>query len=349
MAWSDESDNTAVDVKQLALACVLNAFRIAASLRQCVALHLKLIPTVFAMFPLTLLLLGVAGGCSPAAHHREKQPNATTCQGIIVATASRFISDAGSEPFEQFDFIAMFPRYRTDQQQAVESLLETHVPLTDLPLDSCATPEPQLSRKTEDEKHVAVSLLDAGDMFVIADSKKIAIPTRTFPDLLKVIDGVIYSASPSHGMEFVPGQTYTVKNTGADSVGSFEVVLEAPKDLGEITVAGTSPDDNIPTILSGAPAVIRWEGEGYGDEVIADINWSDMGLSWSTTCRMKDDGHFVIPADITGQMGSELAKQTHEMRLSRLRQVSFAAPFITSGDFSFVASTSFLVEIDKMN
>ncbi|MBN2715160.1 MAG: hypothetical protein JXX14_04845 [Deltaproteobacteria bacterium] len=298
-------------------------------------------------YALTMAIIGPA--CTSPSSQTESHQQRTTCQGIIVATASRFISEPGNDPFEQFDFIAMFPRYQTANQPMVASLLETHVPLADLPLDTCASPEPQFSDKTDEENQISVSLLDAGDMFVKVDGKNIAIPTRTFPDLLKVIDGVIYSASPTHGIEFVPGQTYTVKNTGADNIGSFEVVLEAPNDLGEITVAGTSPDDNIPTILSGTPTVITWEGEGYGDEVIADINWSDMGLTWATTCRMKDDGSFVIPADITRQMGSELTRQTHELRLSRVRQVSFAAPFITFGDFSFVASTSFPVEFDKIN
>ena len=296
-----------------------------------------------------LITITAVAGCSPSNQQSDSAPKKeSTCQGIIVATASRFISESGNEPFEQFDFIAMFPRYETKHQQEVETLLETHVPLTDIPLDTCASPEPQFSKRTtEEENSVAVSLLDAGDMFVKTEKRQVAIPTRTFPDLLKVIDGVIYSASPTHGIEFVPGRTYTVKNTGADNIGSFEVVLQAPKDLGEITVAGVSPDDSIPTITSGATTLITWEGEGYGDEVIADINWSDMGLSWSTTCRMKDDGNFVVPAEITRQMGSELTKQAHEMRLSRLRQVSFAAPFITFGDFSFVASTSFLVEFDR--
>ncbi|MBN2528390.1 MAG: hypothetical protein JXR76_18525 [Deltaproteobacteria bacterium] len=287
-------------------------------------------------------------GCSPQVSSPPKLKD-YTCQGIIVATASRFISDSNDASLEQFDFIAMFPKYETGKQQLVERLLETHVPQSDLPLDTCSIPEPQFANKTEDDHNVTVSLVDAGDMFVELGSGKMPIPTRTFPDLLKVIDGVIYSASPNHGIDFIPGQTYTIKNTGADNIGSFEVVLEAPNDLGEISVSGTSPGDSVPTIVSGAPAVITWEGEGYGDEIIADMNWSDMGLNWTMKCHMKDDGRFVIPAVITKQMGSELTDQTYEMRLSRIRQVSFAAPFITFGVFSFVASTSFVVEFDKMN
>jgi hypothetical protein len=286
--------------------------------------------------------------CAPSPE-ASLSPKAYTSQGIIVATASRFISESDDNPFEQFDFIAMFPRYETRWQQTVDELLETHVPRADIPLDSCSTPEPKLTGKATDDHRVAISLQDAGDMFVEVNSRRIAIPTRTFPDLMKVIDGVIYSASPSHGLEFMPGQMYTIKNMGADDVGSFEVVLDAPNDLGEITVAGISPGESIPTIVSGAATVLTWEGAGYGDEVIADISWSDVGLSWSLTCRMKDDGQFMISGDISRQMGSALTSQPHEMRLSRVRQVSFAAPFITFGDFSFVASTSFLVEFDKMN
>ncbi|MBN2340867.1 MAG: hypothetical protein JXX29_17515 [Deltaproteobacteria bacterium] len=274
---------------------------------------------------------------------------ALLCQGIIVATASRFITEKNEEPFEQFDFIAMFPKYPEDQQQEVDALLETHVPRADLAMDTCSVPEPQFHDNATDDNSVSISLVDAGDMFLQMGAGKVPIPTRTFPDLLKVIDGVIYAASPNHGIEFIPGQTYTLTNAGTDNIGSFEVVLEAPNDLGEVTLNGVSPADAVPSIIAGKGSTIRWEGEGYGDEVIADIHWSDMGLSWSMGCRMKDDGQFTIPGEITKQMTSELTDQTYEMRLSRVRQVSFAAPFIAFGDFSFVASTSFLVEFDKID
>lgn len=288
------------------------------------------------------------GGCQPQKPSPPTEDN-YICQGIIVATASRFITETGDEPFEQFDFIAMFPKYPANHQHDVDTLLETHVPQSDLPLDSCSPPEPQFLNRTEPNHSVFVSLVDAGDMFIALDAKKIPIPTRTFPDLLKVIDGVMYSASPTHGVEFLPGQTYTLKNTGTDNIGSFEVVLEAPNDLGDISVEGTSPGDVVPTISAGNTATITWEGAGYGDEVIADMTWTDMGLTWNMICRMKDDGEFTIPSEITKLMNSELTDQTHEMRLSRVRQVSFAAPFISFGIFSFVASTSFFVEFDKID
>lgn len=290
----------------------------------------------------------LCGACKSSPPSPSPAPKEYISQGIIVATASRFLLESKDDPFEQFDVIAMFPKYLASQHPNIREILDTHVPQSDLTLDTCSIPEPQFLSGKDKKPTASISLLDAGDMFIETEFKKILIPTRTFPDLLKVIDGVIYSATPSHGIEFIPGQTYTLKNHGTDNIGSFEVVLAAPNDLGDITVGGIFPMEGIPVIGSRRPTQITWEGEEYGDEVIADINWIDMGLSWKMVCRMKDDGQFVIPSSITKQMSSELTEQTHEMRLSRVRQVSFAAPFISYGDFSFVASTSFLVEFDNI-
>jgi hypothetical protein len=64
---------------------------------------------------------------------------------------------------------------------------------------------------------------------------------------------------------------------------------------------------------------------------------------------MKDDGYFDIPAAITANIHVDSTVSSSEMSLTRVRQVSFVAPGISSGDFSFVATTGFLVEFNNIN
>lgn len=304
--------------------------------------------------PLSLLWISwFLAGCWPSSGVPDSpkgDPHYVN-QGIITATASRFLDSSGSEPFEQFEVMAMFPRYRNNRQRLVDSLLGTHVPQSDLSLDTCSRPEPLL--KSRDKKtfteSTQITLMDAGYMHLEYSDKRRAIPTRTFPDLLKVIDGVIYSVNEQRGADFIPEQTYTIKTAGTDDVGKFEAVLDAPNDLGEVRLNGISPSEQMPSIAPGQDLALSWEGEGYGDEVITRIDWTNMGLSWSITCRMKDDGSFIIPGDITKDIRIELTENDHDMSLSRVRQVSFRARGLSYGDFSFVASTNFLIRLEGNN
>jgi hypothetical protein len=129
-------------------------------------------------------------------------------------------------------------------------------------------------------------------------------------------------------------------------VGPFETALDAPNDLGEILLDGISPSEKLVSITPGKDIALSWEGESYGDEVIVQISWRNMGLSWSINCRLKDDGYFVISRNITDRINTNFDTLDNEMSLSRVRQVSFRANGMSFGDFSFVASTSFLIKFE---
>jgi hypothetical protein len=165
---------------------------------------------------------------------------------------------------------------------------------------------------------------------------------------LKVIDGVIYTADESQGVQFVPGETYTFYATGTDDVSPFEVVLEAPNDLGDIKLDGVQPDEQTPQITRGQDLAISWEGAGWGDEVIATLSWIGMGLPWAMTCRMRDDGLFVVPGQLIEGLHDSLAASDEEMTLARVRQVSFRSDGLNSGAFAFVVSNSFPVKFGSI-
>ena len=180
-------------------------------------------------------------------------------------------------------------------------------------------------------------------MALRVNKEKKPIPTRTFPDLLKVIVGVIYTADETQGVVFSPGETYELQATGTDEVTAFQVALEAPEDLGDIKVDGMKPGDQPLIVRQGQEIELAWEGDSYGDEVVATLSWMSMGAPWSMTCRMRDDGLFVISETYLARMPDPLTCSDGEFTITRVRQVAFRSEDLSSGSFQFAVSTNFPV------
>ena len=315
------------------------------------------LPSGSARAPVLWLALAaaVAVGCGPsreAADPPKSTGDAPTSQGSITATLHRYVESGASEPYEDFGIAALFPRYRPTDASLVDTLLGERVPETDVAIDQCESPAPLVqlrSRRLGYSEGTAIELADVGDLSVEYSGQKITLPTQTFPDLLHAIDGVTYAADDKRGLRFEPAATYTVHASGTDEVARFDVVLDAPEDLGDVALDGVSPAEQIPTVRRGAPLSITWEGGGgYGDEVIATIRWSSTGLPLSMSCRMRDDGIFVVPAEMTAALQDPLVAGEAEMTLSRVRQTAFRAKGLDNGELSFVLSTSFLVKFDAV-
>lgn len=292
-------------------------------------------------------LLG--SGCPRAQPEQEAPaPAVLVSRGMVAATLNRYVDSTLDEPFEQFGVTGTFAQYDLEREDLVDRLLGARAPDPDLALDSCSTPAPVLSSRERRPLggETAITLIDVGDLSVKVGGERHPVPTRTFPDLLKVIDGVIYSADQSQGVRYEPGETYAFHASGTDEVSPFEVVLEAPDDLGEIKVDGVQPSEQVPVIRRAGDLELVWEGAGYGDEVIATLSWNRMSLPWSFTCRMRDDGLFVVPEQITRSLYAPLGGSDVEMSLTRVRQVAFRSRGLSSGAFSFVVSTNFLVEFE---
>jgi hypothetical protein len=301
-----------------------------------------------------ILTASITSGCP-----REPSPQIvpappiTVSRGLITAGLNRYIDAKTDEPFEQFGVTGVFASYDVEREHLVEHLLGARVPEPDLALDTCSSPSPVVmlmarrpTRRDDSGIETAIELIDVGDLSVTYADLSRAIPTRTFPDLLKVIDGVIYTADEAQGVQFVPGETYTLHATGTEEVSPFEVVLDAPDDLGIVKLDGVAPAERAPVIRRGEDLEIVWDGAGWGDEVIASLSWTGMGLPWSMTCRMRDDGLFVVPGQLIEGLHDPLASSDEEMTLSRVRQVAFRSSGLSSGAFSFVVSDSFPVRFE---
>jgi hypothetical protein len=294
-------------------------------------------------------------GCGPdrdAAGTSPSADTALTSQGSITATLHRYVESGASEPYEEFGVTALFPRYRPSDAALVDTLVGERVPEIDVAIDQCESPAPLVPlrpRRLSTTDGATIELADVGDLSVEYSGKRITLPTQTFPDLLHVIDGVTYVGDDEHGLRFEPAQTYTVHASGTDEVAHFDVVLDAPEDLGDVALDGVSPSEQTPVVRRGAPLAITWEGGGgYGDEVIATVSWSSMGLPLSMSCRMRDDGSFVVPGEMTAALQDPLVAGEAEMTVSRVRQTAFRAKGLASGELSFVLSTSFLVKFDAV-
>ncbi len=266
-------------------------------------------------------------------------------RGIITASFNRFIETSLRDPFEQFSLIGMFVRHDVEETYTVESLFDFQMADVNLALDTCTAPARVLTNSAArgPKGETTIELLDIGDLSLRVNKEKKPIPTRTFPDLLKVIIGVIYTADETHGVVFSPGETYDLQATGTDEITAFRVALEAPEDLGDVKVDGIKPGDQPLIVRHGEEMELVWEGDGYGDEVVATLSWMSMGAPWSMTCRMRDDGVFIIPETTLAKMPDTLTCSDGELSITRVRQVAFRSENLSSGSFQFAVSTNFPV------
>ncbi|MDD5310007.1 MAG: hypothetical protein PHU25_22035 [Deltaproteobacteria bacterium] len=299
--------------------------------------------------PLVAALLGAVALGSCTGHDLSPQGSPSqrdVSRGIITASLERYIESGSDEPYEQFGITGVFVRHASEEGPTADALLGSRVPETDLSLDTCSLPAPVLDGRGADalEGGTAIELLDVGDLSVSIGEMKKPVPTRTFPDLLKVIVGVIYAADETQDIVYRPGETYSVRGTGSDSVAPFEVVLEAPDDMADLKIDGLAPGEQTPFVQRGKSLELTWEPGGYGDEAMITLTWTGMGAPWSLACRARDDGIFVVPAEITAALPDHLTATDESMTVSRVRQVAFRADGISSSAFSFVISTNFPVK-----
>jgi hypothetical protein len=270
---------------------------------------------------------------------------AVVSRGLITASFNRYIDTASDSPFEQFSLMGVFVRHEIEQSYTARSLFDSALSDLDLALDRCTMPSRVLDGTSEPATGggTPIELLDVGDLSLSVDSKARLIPTRTFPDLLKVIVGVIYMADDTQEVVFRPGKTFDLQASGADAIAPFRVALEAPLDLGEIKIDGAIPGEQVPVVRRGEDVEITWEGDSYGDEVVATLGWMSMGAPWSMTCRMRDDGLFVLPASHTASLPDPLTCSDQDLTITRIRQVAFFSKGLSSGSFVFLVSTYFPV------
>ena len=272
---------------------------------------------------------------------------AISSRGIITASLNRYIEVGSEAPFEQFGLTGVFARFPRKKRATVDLLWDNPLADIDLALDHCTAVSPMLDDRARirlPSSDQAIELMDIGNLSVIVKGERRPVPTRTFPDLLKAVVGVIYAADETQGVVFSPGDTYGLYAVDTNEKELFHVALEAPEDLGTIKVNGTVPEEDVPILSKNRPVRLKWSGDGFGDEVILTISWTSMGSPWEITCRMRDDGAFVIPSNITANLPDPLTSSDEEVSIHRVRQVVFRSKELENGSFRFVVSTHFPID-----
>lgn len=297
-----------------------------------------------------LLILALAVSACPGcvdetAEYGDTLTPEMVSRGIITASFNRYIENGNDEPYETFGLTGVFARSAPERTGTVDMLWDQIPEAVDLALDSCTIPSPVLDKSRDQDplSDRTIELLDVGDLTVAFAGVIKPVPTRTFPDLLKLIVGVTYAADDTQGVLFQPGATYDIRATGTGSMVDFRVALDAPEDLGRVTLDGISPEDGSPVVTRGQNVELTWDGDGYGDEVYVNLSWTSMGTPWQITCRVRDDGQFVIPATITTGLPDPITSTDEEMSIQRVRQVAFRSKDLSSGSFKFIVSTNFSV------
>lgn len=211
-------------------------------------------------------------GCAQKTTRDEPRERKLS-HGNIAAVSSQYITSGDLLPFEQFQLTGVFGRFGASDRPEAMAFLTSRAPSLDLSFDSCSMPAPVFDRADIYSKlaEATVELLDVGDLMIEFGRRVVPVSTRTFPDLLKVIVGVVYSADAAHGVFYNSQSTYTLKASGGGGVGPFEVALEAPLELDGIQVNRISPFDQIPLMQRKRPALLEWAGLELGDEVIVDL------------------------------------------------------------------------------
>lgn len=295
---------------------------------------------------LFMLMFFSVSGCPDDPHIANLDTHPiTTSKGIINASLARYIESGSGTSYDQFGITGIFARYDIEQSSTVDGLMNGDFTDIDLALDTCSLPAPILEDVSIHKRpeSSAIELLDVGDLTVSYNGMSKTVPTRTFPDLFRVIVGVMYTADESKGVQFRPTETYSLRAAGSEDISRFRVALEAPEDLGDVKLDGVNPGDQLPMIRKGEDLELVWDGDGYGDEILATLNWTSMGAPWSMTCRMRDDGLFVISSVYTEGLPDSLMSSDEEFTISRVRQVAFRSAGLASGSFRFVVSANFSV------
>ncbi len=185
-----------------------------------------------------------------------------------------------------------------------------------------------------------VELHDVGAVTLEAASTRSALVTRQVPDPIGRVTGVFYF-SPADIHAVAPGAKVSLLVQGSPhgDIAPFVVAGAAPRDLGEVRVAGQDIARPVVVAASGGPIEITWEGsEGAsprpGDDATVFVDVST--ARQTTRCAFADVGRASVPA-------AALSGDTGQITLHRIKRDRFAARGVEPGElrFDFSRTASF--------
>jgi hypothetical protein len=232
---------------------------------------------------------------------------------------------------------AAFARYQGIDGDSVVRLLGSGAAAE---LGSCEVVDP--SEVIADE-NADVELLDVGALHVSVADTEARLSPRTFPDLASVLAGVFYAGDAPLAMPRPEVDEYRFEAEGGVEVGAFEVVVPAPAELSNVTLAGADGtsaalDGRLAEITRAGSLTLQWDSEDPRDYVEIELAAGDKTLA----CLGRDDGSFRIVASDVARLTSDGQAR---LVVRRVRVSPFDAPGIETAFARVAAARSFPLSV----
>lgn len=172
--------------------------------------------------------------------------------------------------------------------------------------------------------HGYMQLLDVGNLTLRSGTQSLPLRVRMVPNLFEAARGVRYDLDRDVSRTWLAAGALHLTGTGGDGVPAFDVAVEMPRPLRVTWVAGQPIHTADVQLPAGTGELsLRWgsvDGSGEVDVLLgADVT---AGLGW-LHCRVKDDGEFVVPAELVLLLPKRTTGRPWLLRLLRAREVPF--------------------------
>jgi hypothetical protein len=266
-------------------------------------------------------------GCSTPAVDDVADASTAMTQGLIVVER-----EASFEAEPQASVSAKFMRLSPGVEPDVaERVVGAHL---ELPAVGTCVQLPASEEVPPLAERASIELLDVGDVTVSfaadeAESNRLPLATRAFPDVGDVVSGVFYTTRED--AELSDGN-YRIAASGSQHLESFSISADAPAPLEDVRIDGDALAD-VPALVSGRAVTVRWDGSQDArdeDRVVIDIVASSGAV---TRCSFADSGRGTIPGAALDPR--TLGNDSASIEVHRVRRAFFGNSAIEAGEVRF--------------
>ena len=285
---------------------------------------------------MALILFGAAcsteDGLGEGATSAAAEPVMAERHGSLVA---EFVYPRSWES----DGVSIQAQFLDARGVSVESALqalEVWTPVASLERADCVMLPLERTRSSEP---VSLSLLDLGELEVVAPEGAFYLPPRRLPDLLSAFYGVVYGSEWTVGLDrelldFYPGAIYGFSAPGSALAGGFDVALRAPEPIVLIALNGEEVRGTGQELGGARDLELVWEPDGAADvEVYIDVATGFGPDQPRLQCRTADTGAFTVPEALVGSLLER--GQAVDLELRRVRRVEAPVEGLDAAEFLF--------------
>lgn len=277
-----------------------------------------------------LVAAGALFGCSAPVGGVAGSPDGVDAEAISPATAIVVIertttpaSATGTGESTRAEAIARFVRMRAGAVDD-QALRMVGVAVDLPPLGTCAA----LSEARAPAAPArALELADVGPITVESQNARTSLSPRQVPDPVGLVSGVVYSARAADPAGLPSGGRFTFRAGATElDVAPFSVVASAPKDPGDVRLAGRE----LRAAISGAsPVELAWEADDGASHDLIYVDVAGDRERAGSRCVFSDTGR----ATLAGSLFAGIDDGT--VTVHRLHREAFRSKGIDSGEIRF--------------